>query len=51
VNPKLPYEYYIELLQAIKAARPQAHYQSLHHGEIDQIVRRAKKSPEEVFED
>ena len=49
VNPKLPYEYYIELLQAIKAARPQAHIKAFTMVEIDQIVRRAKKSPEEVF--
>src|SRR4028118_1974577 len=51
VNPKLPYEYYIELLQAIKAARPQAHIKAFTMVEIDQIVRRAKKSPEEVFEE
>jgi aminodeoxyfutalosine synthase len=51
VNPKLPYEYYIELLQAIKAARPQAHIKAFTMVEIDQIVRRARKSPEEVFED
>ena len=51
VNPKLPYEYYIELLQAIKAARPAAHIKAFTMVEIDQIVRRAKKSPEEVFED
>ena len=25
VNPKLPYAYYLELLRAIKAARPEAH--------------------------
>ncbi len=51
VNPKLPYEYYIELLEAIKAARPEAHIKAFTMVEIDQIVRRAKKSPEEVFED
>jgi aminodeoxyfutalosine synthase len=32
VNPKLPYEYYIELLQAIKAARPQAHIKAFTDG-------------------
>ncbi|HVF84583.1 MAG TPA: radical SAM protein, partial [Abditibacteriaceae bacterium] len=51
VNPKLPYSYYIELLQAIKAARPQAHIKAFTMVEIDQIVRAAKKSAEEVYED
>jgi aminodeoxyfutalosine synthase len=51
VNPKLEYSYYLDLLQAIKAARPQAHIKAFTMVEIDQIVRRAKKSPEEVFED
>jgi aminodeoxyfutalosine synthase len=51
VNPKLPYSYYIELLQAIKAARPKAHIKAFTMVEIDQIVRASKKSAEEVFED
>lgn len=51
VNPKLPYSYYLELLRAIKAARPKAHIKAFTMVEIDQIVRAAKKSPEEVFED
>jgi aminodeoxyfutalosine synthase len=51
VNPKLDYEYYLELLRAIKAARPQAHIKAFTMVEIDQIVRRAKKPPAEVFAD
>jgi aminodeoxyfutalosine synthase len=51
VNPKLPYEYYLELLRAIKAARPQAHIKAFTMVEIDQIVRASRKSAEEVFED
>jgi aminodeoxyfutalosine synthase len=51
VNPKLDYEYYLELLRAIKAARPEAHIKAFTMVEIDQIVRRAKKSPREVFLD
>ncbi len=55
VNPKLPYEYYLELLREIKAARPEAHIKAFTMVEIDQIVRIAKKAgkntPREVFED
>ena len=51
VNPKLPYAYYLELLQAVKAARPKAHIKAFTMVEIDQIVRAAKKSPAEVYAD
>ncbi|PQV65216.1 de-hypoxanthine futalosine cyclase [Abditibacterium utsteinense] len=55
VNPKLPYEYYLELLREIKAARPEAHIKAFTMVEIDQIVRIAKKAGKntarEVFED
>jgi aminodeoxyfutalosine synthase len=51
VNPKLSYDYYLELLREIKAARPDAHIKAFTMVEIDQIVRAAKKSPREVFED
>lgn len=51
VNPKLDYDYYLELLRAIKAARPEAHIKAFTMVEIDQIVRRAKKSAREVFLD
>lgn len=51
VNPKLPYSYYLELLHAIKEARPEAHVKAFTMVEIDQIVRVAKKAPREVYED
>ncbi len=51
VNPKLPYSYYLELLHAVKAARPSAHIKAFTMVEIDQIVRAAKKSPAEVYAD
>lgn len=49
VNPRLPYEYYLELLSAIKAARPEAHLKAFTMIEIAQIQRVAKKPLEEVF--
>ena len=54
VNPKLPYDYYLDLLRAIKAARPEAHIKAFTMVEIDQIVRAAKKlgkDVDEVFDD
>lgn len=51
VNPKLPYSYYLELLRAIKAARPEAHIKAFTMVEMDQIVRAAKKPIEEIFAD
>ncbi|RYX85486.1 CofH family radical SAM protein [bacterium] len=51
VNPKLPYSYYLELLRAVKAARPNAHIKAFTMVEIDQIVRASKKSPHEVYAD
>ena len=44
VNPKLPYEYYLELLTAIKAARPAAHIKAFTMVEMDQIVRAARRA-------
>ncbi len=51
VNPKLDYDYYLDLIRTIKAARPKAHIKAFTMVEIDQIVRRAKKPPHEVFLD
>ena len=31
VNPKLPYQYYLDVLRAMKQARPAAHLKGLHH--------------------
>ncbi|HEY0076984.1 MAG TPA: CofH family radical SAM protein [Abditibacteriaceae bacterium] len=51
VNPKLPYAYYLDLLRAIKAARPLAHIKAFTMVEMDQIVRAAKKPIDEIFND
>jgi aminodeoxyfutalosine synthase len=55
VNPKLPYSYYLDLLRAIKAARPDAHIKAFTMVEMDQIMRAAKRegkaTAREVYED
>ena len=51
VNPKLPYEYYLDVLKAMKEARPEAHLKAFTMIEIAQIQRIAKKPLEEVFAD
>ena len=51
VNPKLPYEYYLDLLRAMKEARPEAHLKAFTMIELAQIQRVAKKPLEEVLLD
>lgn len=51
VNPKLPYSYYLEVLRAIKEARPQARLKAFTMIEVAQIQRIAKKPLEEVLQD
>ncbi len=51
VNPKLPYHYYLDLLRAMKAARPEAHLKAFTMIEMAQIQRVARKPMEEVFAD
>ncbi len=51
VNPKLPYQYYLDVLGAMKRARPEAHLKVFTMIEIAQIHRLAKKPIEEVFAD
>ena len=51
VNPKLSYEYYIDVLRAMKEARPTAHLKAFTMIEIAQIQRIAKKPLEEIFAD
>ena len=51
VNPKLPYEYYLDVLRAMKEARPAAHLKALTMIEIAQIQRIAKKPLDEIFAD
>jgi aminodeoxyfutalosine synthase len=51
VNPKLPYQYYLDVLTAMKEARPEAHLKAFTMIEIAQIQRIAKKPLEEIFAD
>ena len=51
VNPKLPYEYYLDLLRAMKEARPEAHLKAFTMIELAQIQRAAKKPMETVLEE
>ena len=51
VNPKLPYQYYLDLLRAMKEARPDAQLKAFTMIELAQIQRVAKKSLEEVLAD
>ena len=51
VNPKLPYQYYLDVLKAMKQARPDAHLKAFTMIEIAQIQRIAKKPLEEIFAD
>jgi aminodeoxyfutalosine synthase len=48
VNPKLPYAYYLDLIRAIKAARPEAHIKAFTMVEMDQIVRAGRKAGRET---
>ncbi len=51
VNPKLPYQYYLDLMRAMKAARPEAHLKAFTMIEMAQIQRVARMPMEEVFAD
>lgn len=51
VNPKLPYQYYLDVLRAMKQARPAAHLKAFTMIEIAQIQRIAKKPLAEIFAD
>lgn len=51
VNPKLPYQYYLDVLRAMKEARPEAKLKAFTMIEIAQIQRIAKKPLDQVFSD
>ncbi|MCC7494351.1 MAG: CofH family radical SAM protein [Fimbriimonadaceae bacterium] len=51
VNPKLPYDYYLDLLRAIRAVRPQATIKAYTMVEVEQIARVGKVSLEECLRD
>jgi aminodeoxyfutalosine synthase len=49
VWPKIPYSYYLELLRAVKAARPSIHVKAFTMVELDQIAKSAKRPLAEVL--
>jgi len=49
IYPKLPYEYYLDILRAVKAERPAIHVKAFTMIELMQIARRAKKPLAEVL--
>jgi len=51
INPKLPYQYYLDILQTVRAARPDAQIKAFTMIELAQITRAAKKPLSEVLED
>jgi len=51
VWPKIPYSFYLELLRAVKAARPSIHIKAFTMVELDQIAKVARKPLREVLEE
>ncbi|MFQ5846603.1 MAG: aminofutalosine synthase MqnE [Candidatus Methylomirabilales bacterium] len=51
INPKLPYPYYLDILRAVSAARPDAQIKAYTMIELAQIARVAKKPLGDVLED
>ncbi|NCO33581.1 MAG: aminofutalosine synthase MqnE [Armatimonadetes bacterium CG2_30_59_28] len=51
INPKLPYEYYLDIVRAVRDERPQAHVKAFTMIELAQLERVAKKPLEEVLTD
>jgi aminodeoxyfutalosine synthase len=49
INPKLPYGYYLELLRAVQAARPDAQLKAFTMIELAQIARVAKRPLAEIL--
>lgn len=49
INPRLPYEYYLEILRAIKEVRPEVHIKAYTMIELVQISKVAKKPIKEVL--
>ena len=49
INPKLPYQYYLDLLRTVKSIRPGVHIKAFTCVEIAEIQRQANKPLGEVF--
>ncbi len=51
VWPKIPYEYYLDIVRAVKRARPAIHVKAFTMVELDQIAKSAKKPIGDVLEE
>ncbi len=51
INPKLDYQYYLDLLRTVKSVRPDIHIKAFTMVELVEICRLAKKPIEAVLED
>ncbi|MCS6923045.1 MAG: CofH family radical SAM protein, partial [Fimbriimonadales bacterium] len=49
VNPRLPYQYYLDLIRTVKAERPEVHIKAFTAVEWEEIARVAKKPLAEVL--
>ena len=49
INPKLPYQYYLDLVRAVKAARPDAQIKAFTMIELAQITRVARRPLGEIL--
>jgi aminodeoxyfutalosine synthase len=49
IHPKLEYDYYLELLRAVKRARPSIHIKAFTMVELDQIAKKAGRPLEQVL--
>ena len=51
INPKLPYQYYLDILDAVREVRPEVHIKAFTMIELAQIQRAARKPMRDVFLD
>ncbi|MSS73238.1 MAG: aminofutalosine synthase MqnE [Candidatus Latescibacteria bacterium] len=51
INPKLPYQYYLDILNAVREVRPEVHIKAFTMIELAQIQRVAKKPMRDVLLD
>ncbi|MGH9866600.1 MAG: aminofutalosine synthase MqnE [Candidatus Polarisedimenticolia bacterium] len=51
INPRLPYEYYLDIIRAVKSVRPDVTVKAYTMIEIAEIVRVARRPLEQVWED
>ncbi len=49
IDPRLPYQYYLDLLHTVKDVRPNAHIKAFTMVELVEIARQAKKPLEDVL--